>query len=179
MDNAFQPGDPALEVAGVEEGKQSYHHEDHWVVRDEQHKLDGIISGQSSGHYYLLVGEKGTGKTSMILEAMRKINGEGVAMFEAHGDLEIFRLRLGKALDYEFHEEYACLSIFPCLVCWYWCCGTGTKFVSRFLAILAVSSVFEVLATPRLSWISNAHSTNWRRLLSRDGGRGSRRWCWL
>jgi hypothetical protein len=28
-------------------------------------------------------------------------------MFEAHADLEIFRIRLGKALDYEFHEEYA------------------------------------------------------------------------
>lgn len=29
-----------------------------------------------------------------------------VAMFEAHSDLEIFRIRLGKALDYEFHEDY-------------------------------------------------------------------------
>lgn len=105
MDNAFQPGDPALEVAGVEHGKHQYHHEEHWVVRDEQEKIDQIISGEVSGHYYLLVGEKGTGKTSMILEAMRKINGDGVAMFEAHGDLEIFRMRLGKALDYEFHEE--------------------------------------------------------------------------
>jgi hypothetical protein len=27
-------------------------------------------------------------------------------MFEAHADLEIFRIRLGKALDYEFHEDY-------------------------------------------------------------------------
>lgn len=106
MDNAFQPGDPALVVAGVEEGKQQYNHEEHWVVRDEQEKIDRIISGQANGHYYLLVGEKGTGKTSMILEAMRKINGDGVAMFEAHGDQEIFRLRLGKALDYEFHEDY-------------------------------------------------------------------------
>merc|ERR1711981_582876 len=26
-------------------------------------------------------------------------------MFEAHADLEIFRLRLGKALDFEFHED--------------------------------------------------------------------------
>lgn len=29
-----------------------------------------------------------------------------VAMFEAHSDLELFRIRLGKALDYEFHEDY-------------------------------------------------------------------------
>ncbi|KAL9105265.1 MAG: hypothetical protein Q9187_008742 [Circinaria calcarea] len=27
-------------------------------------------------------------------------------MFEAHANLEIFRIRLGKALDFEFHEDY-------------------------------------------------------------------------
>jgi AAA+ ATPase superfamily predicted ATPase len=106
MDNAFSPGDPALEVAGVEYGKHHYHHDEHWVVRDEQEKLNSIIQGKSGGHYYLIIGEKGTGKTSMLLEAMRKTNGDGVAMFEAHGDLEIFRIRLGKALDFEFHEDY-------------------------------------------------------------------------
>ena len=42
----------------------------------------------------------------MLLDAMRKIDGDGIAMFEAHADLEIFRIRLGKALDYEFHEDY-------------------------------------------------------------------------
>lgn len=105
MENAFNPGDPALEIAGIEEGKHRFNHEEHWVVRDEQARIDRIVSGLGVGRYYLLVGEKGTGKTSMILEAMRKINGEGCAMFEAHGDLEIFRIRLGKALDYEFHEE--------------------------------------------------------------------------
>jgi hypothetical protein len=106
IDNAFSPGDPALEMAGVVSGKHQYHHEEHWVPRDEQAKIDDIVAGKSGGHYYLIVGEKGTGKTSMLLEGMRKINGEGVAMFEAHADLEIFRIRLGKALDYEFHEEY-------------------------------------------------------------------------
>ncbi|KAJ5092774.1 hypothetical protein N7456_008635 [Penicillium angulare] len=106
MDNAFNPGDPALEVAGVVAGKHEYNHEEHWVARDEQPRIDNIVAGQSAGHYYLIVGEKGTGKTSMLLEAMRKINGTGVAMFEAHADLEIFRIRLGKALDYEFHEDY-------------------------------------------------------------------------
>ncbi|KAE8390507.1 hypothetical protein BDV23DRAFT_172319 [Aspergillus alliaceus] len=106
MENAFKPGDPALEVAGVEAGKHQYHHEEHWVVRDEQPRIDRIIKGGAGGRYFLLIGEKGTGKTSMLLEAMRKIDGEGCAMFEAHGDLEIFRIRLGKALDYEFHEDY-------------------------------------------------------------------------
>lgn len=102
MDNAFKPGDPALDLAGVASGTRD---EEEWVHRDEQEKVDRIICGDKRGHYFLLVGEKGTGKTSMILEAMRKINGDGVAMFEAHADLEIFRIRLGKALDFEFHEE--------------------------------------------------------------------------
>jgi hypothetical protein len=107
MENAFKPGDPALEVAGVTPpGQKDYHHEDHWVLRDEQPRIDQIISGHGGGRYFLIIGEKGTGKTSMLLEAMRKINGEGCAMFEAHGDLEIFRIRLGKALDFEFHEDY-------------------------------------------------------------------------
>lgn len=106
MENAFKPGDPALELAGVEDGKHQSTYEEHWVHRDEQARMDRIISGNAGGRYYLLVGEKGTGKTSMLLEAMRKIDGEGCAMFEAHADLELFRIRLGKALDYEFHEEY-------------------------------------------------------------------------
>ncbi|KAJ5132492.1 hypothetical protein N7448_006650 [Penicillium atrosanguineum] len=106
MDNAFNPGDPALEVAGVVSGKHQYAYEEHWIPRDEQMRIDDIVSGRRGGHYYLIVGEKGTGKTSMLLEAMRKINGLGCAMFEAHADLEIFRIRLGKALDYEFHEDY-------------------------------------------------------------------------
>lgn len=110
MDNAFKPGDPALEIAGVVSGKHHYRDEEHWVVRDEQPRIDDIVAGRRGGHYYLIVGEKGTGKTSMLLEAMRKIDGNSCAMFEAHADLEIFRIRLGKALDYEFHEEYE----FPC-----------------------------------------------------------------
>lgn len=105
MDHAFDPGDPALEIAGVESGKHTTNAQEHWVARDGQTKMDNIIAGRDRGHYYLIIGEKGTGKTSMILESMRKINGEGVAMFEAHADLEIFRIRLGKALDFEFHEE--------------------------------------------------------------------------
>ncbi|KAJ8120493.1 hypothetical protein O1611_g10354 [Lasiodiplodia mahajangana] len=78
----------------------------HWVQREEQSKIDAIIDGSEKGHYYLIMGDKGCGKSSMLLEAMRKVDGEGCAMFEAHSDLELFRIRLGKALDYEFHEDY-------------------------------------------------------------------------
>ncbi|KAG5924131.1 hypothetical protein E4U60_001445 [Claviceps pazoutovae] len=108
MTRAFEPGDPVLEMAAV--GKDVPHShppgEEHWVHRPEQELVDSIITGQEVGHYYLMLGEKGSGKSSMLIEAMRKIDGDGVAMFEAHADPEIVRIRLGKALDYEFHEDY-------------------------------------------------------------------------
>lgn len=113
MEGAFEPGDPVLELAAI--GKQmpmsitsgqEPGDEDHWIVRDEQAKIDAIVNGTDRGHYHLLIGEKGTGKSSMLLDAMQKVNGEGVSMFEAHANSEIFRIRLGKALDFEFHEDY-------------------------------------------------------------------------
>lgn len=102
MDNAFKPGDPVLELANTGAGPGS---EVHWIERDEQKAIDAIIDGSDRGHYFLIIGEKGTGKTSMILEAMRKVQGDGISMFDAHADLEIFRIRLGRALDFEYHED--------------------------------------------------------------------------
>ncbi|MCJ1412681.1 hypothetical protein MMC19_006778 [Ptychographa xylographoides] len=109
MENAFKPGDPVLELASL--GGQVPTSilavdNEHWLRRPEQAKIDAIVNGTDRGHYYLLIGEKGTGKSSMLLDAMQKIGGEGVSWFEAHADLEIFRIRLGKALDFEFHEDY-------------------------------------------------------------------------
>ncbi|KAK8034493.1 hypothetical protein PG993_009488, partial [Apiospora rasikravindrae] len=105
MTNAFQPGDPVLELA-ANRSDTSDPDAEHWIPRPEQAKIDKIIHGEGKGHYFLIMGEKGSGKSSMILEAMRKTDGDGVSMFEAHADLEIFRIRLGKALDYEYHEDY-------------------------------------------------------------------------
>lgn len=79
---------------------------EYWVPRAEQAMVDNIVNGKARGRYYLIIGERGTGKRALLLEAMRKIHGDGIAMLEAHNDLEVFRLRLGKALDYEFHEDY-------------------------------------------------------------------------
>ncbi|KAF4967531.1 hypothetical protein FSARC_4916 [Fusarium sarcochroum] len=108
MHRAFEPGDPVLELAAI--GKDVPHQpggsNEHWIFRPEQQRIDDIVMGRIAGHYYLLIGEKGCGKSSMLIDAMRKNDGDGVAMFEAHADLEIFRIRLGKALDYEFHEDY-------------------------------------------------------------------------
>ena len=109
IENAFRPGDPVLELVGLSKGNpldNTEENDKHWIPRKEQTMIDAIVNGSERGHYHLLIGEKGTGKSSMLLEAMQKVDGEGISMFEAHADLEIFRIRLGKALDYEFHEDY-------------------------------------------------------------------------
>ena len=48
---------------------------------------------------------QGTGKTTMLLTSMREIHAEGASVCDAHPDLEVFRLRLGKAMNYEYHED--------------------------------------------------------------------------
>src|ERR1700691_3002724 len=101
IENAFTPGDPVLELAYTrldrsKPPKEQYDAEhEHWIHRPEQQSIDNIINGTLQEHYYLLIGEKGTGKSSMLIDAMRKIDGEGCSMFEAHADLEVFRVRLG------------------------------------------------------------------------------------
>ncbi|KAF2746641.1 hypothetical protein M011DRAFT_487058 [Sporormia fimetaria CBS 119925] len=115
IENAFNPGDPVLELAA--KGKEvppkdlprekdgSDNNYDRWIPREEQARIDKIVSGHDKGRYHLLIGEKGTGKSSMLIDAMSKIDGEGVAMCEAHADPEIFRIRLGRCLDFEYHED--------------------------------------------------------------------------
>ncbi|KAJ8120006.1 hypothetical protein ONZ43_g3178 [Nemania bipapillata] len=116
MENAFAVGYSSVELAALSRhiSPTSSHSDlalaefekNDWVPRSEQAIIDSIVDGTLQGQYHLITGEKGTGKTSMLLKAMRKIGGEGTAMLEAHGDPEIFRVRLGKALDFEFHEDY-------------------------------------------------------------------------
>lgn len=118
MENAFREGDPVLDLAasGKEVPRETTRHEvthtpadeedgERWIIRDEQEKIDQIVKGQLKGRYHLLLGEKGTGKSSMLIDAMAKINGEGCSMMEAHADLEVFRVRLGRCLDFEYHED--------------------------------------------------------------------------
>jgi hypothetical protein len=50
------------------------------------------------------MGPKGVGKTSMLLDAMIANEADGCAMLEAHEDPEVVRLRLGKAIDFEYNE---------------------------------------------------------------------------
>ncbi|KAI9904593.1 hypothetical protein N3K66_001122 [Trichothecium roseum] len=119
MDKAFIKGFSSAELAALSrhmydspnldsggDGGSGEIEDDDWIFRGEQAVVDRIVDGTAQGHYHLITGEKGTGKTSMLLKAMRKIDGDGVAMLEANADIEIFRTRLGKALNYEFHEDY-------------------------------------------------------------------------
>lgn len=119
MENAFREGDPVLDLAasGKEVFREPTRHEvshnhiddegehERWIKRDEQEKINNIVNGDTKGRYHLLLGEKGTGKSSMLIDAMSKINGEGCSMMEAHADLEVFRVRLGRCLDFEYHED--------------------------------------------------------------------------
>lgn len=41
----------------------------------------------------------------MILDSMNACKAEGVSICDAHPNLEVFRLRLGKALNYEYNED--------------------------------------------------------------------------
>ena len=123
MEGAFAAGyDPALEVGKLHHKKHPHHpgslfehemqesddpsdphsHPHTNIVRKEQQTVDGIVKGENVGNYWILMGPKGTGKKHTIIESMRGIHADGAAFAEAHGDLEVFRLRLGKALHYEF-----------------------------------------------------------------------------
>jgi len=114
---AFEPGyDPVLELdrathsnrfhTAREDSEAEGELHDAHLRRSEQGLVDRIIDGKEVGHYYLLLGAKGVGKSSMIIDAMRKNQADGVAVMEAHEDPEIFRLRLGKCLNFEFNEDY-------------------------------------------------------------------------
>ncbi|KAK0454662.1 hypothetical protein EV421DRAFT_433248 [Armillaria borealis] len=121
IEKAFEPGyDPALEVATehnkssvIEEGGSGLDDVDMnsdvpWTQhlrRKEQDRIDKIVQGAEPGHYFVLLGPKGSGKGTMIFDSMTAIQADGVAMCDAHPDLEVFRLRLGKALNYEYNED--------------------------------------------------------------------------
>jgi len=118
IEDAFKPGyDPALELAksqvhlrasGDDADEPFSDTAESWTEdlrREEQDFIDDIVHGEETGHYYMLLGPKGSGKGTMIFEAMAAIQADGVSMCDAHPDLEVFRLRLGKALNYEYNED--------------------------------------------------------------------------
>ena len=73
--------DPALELA-VHVHKRSQNDDGtdpityldgEQIRRKEQSRVDEIVSGTELGHYFLLIGPKGVGKSTMLLEAMRAV----------------------------------------------------------------------------------------------------------
>lgn len=75
------------------------------IPREQRASIDQAIKGQLHGQYLLVLGPKGSGKTTMIIEAIYASMADGVSYFEAHPDAEIFRLRIGKALEFEYNED--------------------------------------------------------------------------
>lgn len=109
MDESFDKGDPAFQLTihkRTNKHADDYDVSEYWVERPQQALLDDIISGKIVGRYFLVIGEKGTGKTSLLLESMKQVDGFNVAIFDAHADPEIFRIRLGKALNFTYSEDY-------------------------------------------------------------------------
>lgn len=90
MEKAFEAGyDPALDLSNASHERRRHRHageeedcDDGHIVRSEQAQIDAILSGKAVGSYYLLMGSKGTGKGTMILDAMRKVNADGSALVE-------------------------------------------------------------------------------------------------
>ncbi|KDN43865.1 hypothetical protein RSAG8_05858, partial [Rhizoctonia solani AG-8 WAC10335] len=112
IEGAFSRGyDPTLELANhpSRSSGRSTDDDDEFsdshMKRDEQGRVDSIMKGDEIGHYYLFMGPKGGGKSTMVVDAMKAVEADGIAMCDAHPDLEVFRLRLGKALNYEFNED--------------------------------------------------------------------------
>ncbi|GAA5870409.1 hypothetical protein JCM16303_001994 [Sporobolomyces ruberrimus] len=104
MERAFTKGfDPALELALASKFESDGTVKKGRIRRKEQDYIDKVMN--VTGEYLLLLGPKGTGKTSMVMEAMINNSADGIAMLEAHEDAEVVRLRLGKALDFEYSED--------------------------------------------------------------------------
>nr|CAG8649416.1 3295_t:CDS:2 [Entrophospora candida] len=77
-----------------------------YLEKDEYKSLFHAISGDTKGIYYLLVGENGTGKSQIVFQAMDKCNQFGIVFCEAHSNPEIFKVRLGRSLNYTYREDY-------------------------------------------------------------------------
>lgn len=77
-----------------------------WAERSNQKVIDSIVTGKVKGKYYLLLGEKGTGKTSTVMESVNRVDGKNCVIVDCSSDIELMRLRIGSALNFEFFEDY-------------------------------------------------------------------------
>lgn len=89
---------------------------------------------------------------------MHTVDGDGISMMEAHSDPEIFRIRLGKALDFEFVRLFTRPPVRPLTYA-----RPSTKITS------APSSRSAAPARPPPSSTSSARLTSLKRSLSSAG----------
>ncbi|KAE8266733.1 hypothetical protein A4X09_0g5617 [Tilletia walkeri] len=104
MIQAFDPDfDPVIYLAqqGAEVAKVH-----HTPERTEYEVIRSIISGNEAGHYYLILGAKGSGKTSMIIDAMGEIQADGCAYFDAHSDPAITVDRFSESINFAMNRDY-------------------------------------------------------------------------
>lgn len=98
MEAAFDGGyDPVLAL--VENGKEMAYVSVH-PPRPEEELIDSIIGGNERGRYFLILGSKGSGKSTMIIQAMSRHKAEGCAFFEAHPDPSIVVDRFSEAINF-------------------------------------------------------------------------------
>ncbi|GMF75008.1 unnamed protein product [[Candida] boidinii] len=71
ISDSFDEGDPTFQL---QKHRISVQEKKYWVEREQQKFLDDVVTGKITGRYLLLVGEKGVGKTSSIMESIRKVN---------------------------------------------------------------------------------------------------------
>lgn len=108
MEKAFDPGyDPVLALAqssaGAKEGQLAYVHVED---RAEDQLLRKIMRGEERGRYFLVLGPKGSGKTTSLIQAMQSIQADGVAFFEAHPDPSIVVDRFSESINYAMYRDF-------------------------------------------------------------------------
>lgn len=112
MEEAFAAGyDPVLALVQSSEGTGSAATLEQLAYtkvegRPEDDLIARILKGQERGRYYLILGPKGSGKTTSIIQAMKEQNADGVAFFEAHSDPAIVVDRMSESCNYSMHRDY-------------------------------------------------------------------------
>ncbi|CAO1620819.1 unnamed protein product [Sympodiomycopsis kandeliae] len=107
MERAFDAGfDPVLALAesgGANLGQLAYVR---LPDREEDALVRRILKGEERGRYFLILGPKGSGKTTSLIQAMADQRADGVAFFEGHSDPSIVVDRFSEAINYSMYRDY-------------------------------------------------------------------------
>ncbi|PWN45351.1 hypothetical protein IE81DRAFT_285604 [Ceraceosorus guamensis] len=104
MEMAFDAGyDPVLALAKKSE---KLAHVTIEPMREEEELVRRIVEGKEAGRYFLILGSKGSGKTTALVDAMASIDAEGCAFFEAHQTPEIVVDRFSESINYSMNRDY-------------------------------------------------------------------------